>query len=256
MKREKKRRCSRKILAKASFAAAMLVGLNIGTVNVVLAVDGACLNNNGDFVVPVGDTYNDGITTWMCDPTAPAATSGGWVAAPSAPTPAATAAPPPTLPPAAVSTPAEGDERPSGRRLFIGGVASAVVILATVTLVVWRARRSESLRGDVRVGGGQRINLARYGRHASLGRQGKITVGGDGVVDRHAAMFSRDGADWIEPLDGPVRIGRSGASLPVRQETQLSDGDRIDFGGTTLIYNNLAAARTPDARKRGAPWLR
>lgn len=100
--------------------------------------DGRCLDNSGRRSVLPGVTYRDDAGTWLCDPSDPAATAGGWVRRPAPATvetlpPTPTPLPPTATPPSEVS----GATPPDGGEEFLGvfGIQLYWLLLGAASVV-------------------------------------------------------------------------------------------------------------------------
>lgn len=88
--------------------------------------------------------------------------------------------------------------------------------------------------------GGRRVFqvgvVARIGR----GPENEVVISREDVSECHACIYLRNGQYWLEDLtlDGSTRLN----GLPIDGPTVLADGDRVEVGGTTLLFERWRRA--------------
>jgi hypothetical protein len=102
--------------------------------------------------------------------------------------------------------------------------------------------------------GGQRAPFILAGRELVIGRGGDcgLRIDGDGTSDRHARLtVDASGKVYIQDLDTQTGTLRNGNYVYGVQE--LEEGDRIDIGGTGLMFRARANVPAPAAVAMAAP---
>lgn len=93
----------------------------------------------------------------------------------------------------------------------------------------------------VLVEGGER-RVIRVGATTCIGRgpDNEVVLPRADVWERHARIILRSGQYWLEDLtpDGDTRLN----GLPLDGPTVLADGDRVEVGGVTLLFERWPRA--------------
>jgi len=120
--------------------------------------------------------------------------------------------------------------------LFIGGLIGLVEDLARVAWLVFTSGRLE----------GQTRTLDPYKRVTMIGRAelGDICLLGDpAIAPRHARLVHRDGAFYVEAVEGEVLVAADGPPRPVRSH-RLKSGDRISIGIVRARFSTLSETKS------------